>query len=519
LKKFRVKSIFFFTPVVTGTDLSSFPTIQARLTTWFQKERVMSRHNTRTTGSSKFVEQEKLRAELADLGRAIEQMPLSKQISSREFELLAQKCNRLRLGFKVRPAQFRSTDKIDTCDSTLRHSWGNTRFEFCDADPLDKVQSVEFSEAGCDIGIPLESPENPGPRFSAPIWIKDLVLFREFGHKLLADRTVSHPSLADFEKSKTEVDLKLLWAYYVDHQSFSEIFEKYSRPENEIHFVSAADAKDCEQAMEIAAERNGTFVAQDEDDHQNCVFDYANQAWRKVTARKICGNKFRVEFHVADGDSYYLDQKLDPKKSTLPLQLYLKDLVTQGYELMAVVPPTESDRKTAREAREAERAAAHERDQYGSGHDPKVLESQAAAQDRLGNPAWAEQKAHSQLRAVENRPRKAAAAREKAIATKGMSSAETERWDSQRGEVVYAEFMLSQRPNDPERRKELADAKATLAAMSRQSVTAAKLEPKQELVVCSPAVRHERLRLTLLETLASIVAGSVRQGPPQLCLG
>ena len=482
----------------------------------------MSRTITPTKDLSKKATEEKLRAERVVLERAIEQMPLSEQISSPEFELLTQKCNRLRLGFKVRPAQFRSTDKIDTCDSTLRHSWGNTRFEFCDTDPLDKVQSVEFSEAGCDIGIPLESPENPGPRFSTPTWVKDMNLFRKFGHKLLADRTATHPNLADFEKSKTEVDLKIVWAYLIDHQSFSEIFEKYRRPENEIYFVSAADAKDCEQAMEIAAERNGTFVAQDDDDDdQNCVFDYASQAWHKVTARKICGNKFRVEFHVADGDSYYLDQKLDPKKSTLPLQRYLKDLVTQGYELMGAEPPTESDRKTAREAREAEQATAHERDQYGNGHDPKVLESQAASQDRLGNPAWAEQKAHRQLGAVENRLRKGAAAREKAIATKGMSSAEIERWGNQRGEFVYAEFMLSQRPNDPERRKELADAKATLAAMSRQSPIVAEPEPdpKRELVVCSPAIRHERLRLTLLETLASMVAGSVRQGPPQLCLG
>jgi len=488
----------------------------------------MTRTITPTKDLSKKATEEKLRAQMVDLERAVERLPLSKQICSREFELLTQKCNQLRLGFEVRPAQFRGiniSDKIDSCDSTLRHEWGNTRFEFCDADPLDKAQSTEFGEAGYDIGIPTGSPENPGPRFSAPTWVKDKNLFREFGRKLLADRTVAHPSLADFEKTKTEVDLKVLWAYYVDHQSFSEIFEKYSRPENDVYFVSAAEAKDCEQAMEIAAERNGTFVAQDDDD-QNCVFDYASHSWRKVTARKICGEKFRVEFHVVGEDSYYLDQKLDPKQSTLPLQRYLKDLVTQGYELTGTKPPTESDRKAAREARKAEQAAAQERDQYGNGHDPKVLESQAASQDRLGNPAWAEQKAHRQLGAVENRMRKAVAAPEKAIATKAMSSAEIERWGSQRGEVVYAEFMLSQCPNDPERRKELADAKAALAAMSRQSPVAAapkpaapKPDPKQELVVCSPAVRHERLRLTLLESLASMVAGSVRQGPPQLCLG
>jgi hypothetical protein len=483
----------------------------------------MSRNNTRTKNPSTKSAEEKLRAEMAELERAIERLPLSKQIRSHEFELLTQKCNQLRLGFEVRPAQFRGiniSDKIDSCDSTLRHEWGNTRFEFCDADPLDKAQSVEVCEAGYDIGIPTGSPENPGPRFSTPRWIKDTNLFREFGHKLLADRTVSHPSLADFEKSKTEVDLKILWAYYLDHQSFSEIFEKYSRPENEVYFVSAADAKDCEQAMEIAAERNGTFVAQDDDDDdQNSVFDYASHSWRKVTARKICGEKFRVEFHVVGEDSYYLDQKLDPKQSTLPLQRYLKDLVTQGYELTGTEPPTESDRESAREARKAERAAAQERDQYGNGHDPKVLESQASSGDRLGNPAWAEQTAYRQLAAVERRLAKAVAAPVKAIATKGMSPAEIERWNSQRGEVVYAEFMLRQRPNDPECRKELADAKAKLVAMSRQSPIVAEPDRKQELVVCSPAVRHERLRLTLLESLAAMVAGSPRQGPPQLCLG
>jgi hypothetical protein len=484
-------------------------------------ERVMPRNNTRTTTPNKFVVEEKLRAEIADLEKAVERLPLSKQIGSREFELLTQKCNQLKLGFKVRPTQFlgiMSADKIDSCDSTLRHEWGNTRFDFCDADPCDKAQSTEFGEAGFDIGIPTGSPEHPGPRFSAPTWVKNKNLFRKFGRKLLADRTAAHPSLADFEKAKTEVDLKILWAYYVDHQSFSEIFEKYSRPENELCFVSAADAKDCEQAMEIAAERNGTFVAQDDDD-QNTVFDYASHTWRKVTARKISGNRFRVEFHVADEDGYFLDQKLDPKKSTLPLQRYLKDLVTRGYELLETAPPKEADRAAAREAREAEQDTARERDQYGNGHDPRVLESEAASGDRLGNPAWAEQKAYGQLAAVENRVRRSLAARERAIATKGMSPAEIERWENQRGEVVYCTYMFNQRPDDPQRLRELVQAKITLAEMSRQSpVVAAAPKPDPNPELEPSAVRHERLRLTILGSLVPLFAGGVQQ-VPQSCPG
>jgi hypothetical protein len=131
LKKFRVKSIFF-APVVTGMDFGPFPNQKrsrprrkdGRFDDRVAKERAMTRTNTRSKNSSAKSAEEKLRAELADLARAIEQMPLSKQICSREFELLTQKCNQLRLGFEVRPAQFRGinvSDKIDSCDSTLRH--------------------------------------------------------------------------------------------------------------------------------------------------------------------------------------------------------------------------------------------------------------------------------------------------------------------------------------------------------------------------------------------------------------
>src|ERR1700693_544791 len=104
----------------------------------------MTRTITPTKDLSKKATEEKLRAEMADLERAIERLPLSKQTRSHEFELLTQKCNRLKPSLKIHPSQFESPSKIDSCDSTLRHAWGDTRFDFYDIDPLDKTESAGF---------------------------------------------------------------------------------------------------------------------------------------------------------------------------------------------------------------------------------------------------------------------------------------------------------------------------------------------------------------------------------------
>jgi hypothetical protein len=479
----------------------------------------MSGKITRTTKS---VEQ-KLRREIADLQRRIDQIPLRRQLRSPEFAALTAAWNQLHPNDTVTPKTYLNRFRLNREDSTLASDYGRVPFE-----PADDVFEEEvgpedlelISRGGYLFGAIAESPEDAGVRFNAPQWVRDIKMFREFGRALLRVRLAKHPTLAEFEKSRSELDCLVLWSYFVDRASYTELYEKYRRPASEFWEVRAEDADSIQGALEFAAEKNGTIALFSKEEGHS-VRDSITGKWHKAMVRNL-GKTFRVEVHLAVEDKFYLPEKLDPSKTIRPLQQYVANLVEEGYELLKIAKPANADREVARQKREAENDSVISRAQYGV----KGASSDVNAHRTVKDPVNPVREAYGQLVAAENEIKKAIEDEQRQTATQGMTPAEVKLFDWRHGNLVYAEFLASINPNDPKRVEAVARAKAKLVAMSHPQapvvMTLTKAEP-----VASPAARpkpeapavptvsHEILRLSLVCFLAGLVQGRQSNPPRQ----
>lgn len=461
----------------------------------------------RTKNLSTKSAEKKLRADITDLQRRIDQIPLHKQLRSPEFAALTAAWNKLHPSDPVTPKNYLNRFRLNREDSCLQADYGRAPFEPADDifEPTDAEDEL-ISRGGYRFGCIAESPEDAGVRFNTPPWVRDIKMFREFGRALLSVRLAKHPTLAEFEKSRSELDCLALWSYFVDRASYTELYEKYRRPANELWEVRAEDADSIQGALEFAAEKNGTIALFSKEDGHS-VRDSITGKWYKATVRNL-GKTFRVEVHLAVEDKFYLPEKLDPSKSVRPLQQYVATLVEEGYELLKIEKPANADREVARQKREAENDSVISRAQYGA----KGASSDVNAHRTVKDPVNPVREAYGQLVATENELKKAIEDEARQTATQGMTPAEVRLWDWRRGNVVYAEFLASINPNDPKRIEAVGRAKAKIVAMSRP------LGVKPEPGISSSAVRHERLRLDLLGALASLVARRAGQGPRQLGL-
>lgn len=461
----------------------------------------MSGKITRTTGPTKYVEQQKLRAEIKQLEKAVDKLLPAEQSDSPELAELSGKLGRLH---KNRTLFWNSyaSDRILREDATLQSRYGQQAFE-----PAEGFLDTELTEAaalGWYVCVLTGTPEHPGLRFHTPVWVKDWDLFAKFGRRLASARKKEFPTLAEFQQSKSETDVAILWDYYVDHISFQEIFAKYSRSETDdaygVYDVRVEDAKDSiAGAIEFSAQKNGTYSS-DEGNDCYTFFDQVKRGFRKVTARKINDKLFRVDFRVQSDDRYFLPEKLDPSKkdSTRPLQEYIADLVDQGYLLLKIAKPTDSDRKVARLQREAEQEQVIARAQLSGGTDPKVWESAPADQSSKLSPERLIKIECGRIAAFEKRLEVEAETK----ATAALDPFQLWRHEQERGEKAYQKLLAATKVTE-------AVAKATCLW---QLPVELKPEPEPEPMVTpapaqAPAVRHEVLRMSILLLLAAMVQG------------
>ena len=319
--------------------------------------------------------------------------------------------------------------RINREGSILRRSWISSPTagpaDVTSGDPNRVIASLEADgcQGGFSYGQLAESPERDGIRFHAPKWISDIDLFGKYSQRLLKDRTKRFPSLAKFQKSKTEVDTQILWSYFVDHAGYEDIYATFSRKKVAAETygvcdIGTGDAKSLEEAVELAAKRNGTFSVYDQDTNS---FTYLDQTaapgpklLKTIKARKINAEIYRVKFNLDDDNQYYLSEKLDPSKrgSIRPMQLYIEDLVNEGYALMKMARPTDDDRRAARAVRKAAEKAQVARAQLGKGTNPKIFDSwdngdeELFAVKRGRSQAATEHMEHKRLAAQEARFRR-----------------------------------------------------------------------------------------------------------------
>lgn len=279
--------------------------------------------------------------------------------------------------------------RINRADTTLRNSWYHTPIAVpADddwSDPDRDVGSVESdgSRGGFQYGYLNESPERPGPRFHTPTWVSNIRLFRKYGCALLKSRVKKFPSLADFQRVKSEVDVAILWEYFLDHASYQEIFDKFGCNQNPAYGVcevSTSEAASVGDAIELAAKRNGTFAFFDESKDCYVFMDQTVEplkAFRRVVGRKVNAKIFRVNFDCDSEEKYRLAAKLDPQKcgSTRRMQRYIFDLIDEGYRLLKIAKPDEANRIASRKRRQAEEESGITRAQYGAGTNPKQYEN------------------------------------------------------------------------------------------------------------------------------------------------
>jgi hypothetical protein len=294
------------------------------------------------------------------------------------------------------------TDLISSKDKTLRSSWAQTAFIVTDGEVTEETPEADGSRGGWGYGVLEGTPSSVGPRFNTPSWVTAGGL-RRFARKLFRSRrpkfnTVEErdqmKDLCKFLEEKSAIESKTLFDYFVDQQSYQQIWEKYSRPNPEFYFVGVADAKDSIQgALEFAAEKNNSFIGYD--DHGDVVgpeeskdlpavwYDERDDSFRSVSAKKMNGDFFRVEIRMDIDDHYYLQEELNPagKKGTRPLQGYIESLVRQGYKLLKKSKPTKADRQAAKQEREAARETEVARAQYGS----KCADSDPEADSKGGH--------------------------------------------------------------------------------------------------------------------------------------
>lgn len=341
--------------------------------------------------------------------------------------------------------------RINRADSTLRHGWVvSSNSGPADISSDNGIGSIETDGVqGFSYGVLAEAPDKDGPRFNAPQWVTDIKLFRSFGRALLEARTKKFPTMDEFQGSKCEVDIQVLWAYFVDHASYEEVFERFCKGKGETYGtvnISTSDAKNVEQAVKLAAERSGTTSFYDD---ETSSFMYLDQtatpgpkAFKRITARKVNTEIYRVNFRLDDGDQYYLPEKLDPSKNngdTRRLQRYIDDLVNEGYALLGLAKPNEADRELAREERRAEEESQIARAQYGRGTDPDQYVTQKEAAKYLYKPSQA---------TTEHLENKRVAALGNSIRTKIMdemsanfSPAQLRAWQRHTGETAYQNLL------------------------------------------------------------------------------
>jgi hypothetical protein len=282
-----------------------------------------------------------------------------------------------------------------------------------------------------------------------------------FGQRLLRNYKKENPTLANFVKSKAVAQTQILFDYFIEHLEYAELYDKYRQPKNDIYDVSTKDAKTVQEAIEYSAEKNGTFSAFEKGGNvpwdlgggvtklvTPSWFDYVEHKFKIVTARKVNAEIFRVELHNDVEDAYYLPEKLDPskKESTRPLQKYIADLVDEGYALLKISKPTEADRKSARQAREASEQQVIARAQLGSGTNPSQYEHTATLSDQSYRPSQARalHSEYGRLLAWENKLRDEAEAK----ATAGLNSYQKWLREQDRGEQAYQKLLAATKVAD-----------------------------------------------------------------------
>jgi hypothetical protein len=479
----------------------------------------MTRINTYTSGPAKYVAQQKLRAEIKQLEKVVRRIPASRQSDSPELSELAHKLTRLH-GFR----KHHESDQIDREDSTLQGSWLHNPVAPADSDWTDSERDLGAVESdGCrdgwNYGVLAEAPEKPGPRFHTPSWVRDRNQLCRFGQRLLRVYKKEHPTLADFVKSKAEVESRILFDYFVDHLEYDELYNKHRKPQNDIYDVSTKDAKSIQEAIEYAAEKNGTFAAFEEGGNvlwvleggettkvTPCWFDYAENKFKDVSARKLNAEIFRVELHNEAQDAYYLHDELDPvkKASTRPLQRYIEALVNEGYKIMKIAKPTEADRVAARKTREAGEQREIARAKLGTGVNP----NQWAHSDTISDESQDQTQAtllhieYKRLASLEDRIKAEDAAKE----TQGLDAFQLWRREQARGEQAYQELMASTKTAE------------AVARLSRPWQPPA--DPESEPAVIPmpipapalPAAGHEILLMSIQVLLAAMGQGPVGEG-------
>ena len=360
----------------------------------------MTRTNTRTTGLAKYEAQERLRAEIKILEKTVASTHLQNSHEQAEaWEQLAYKWSQLQPKAKI--SGKRDSNRISREDATVRASWSNpssfdvnTSEGWTDSGPnTDEADAMDARRGGGCTGGLGEAPEDQGPRFNTPRFVLDHGSFSRYCERLFTKRKKEHPTLVEFERSKSAVDTQILWTYFMDRASYEEIFDEFGRvAENDaygVYDISTKDANPVAEAIEVAAKRSGTFSCFDEDDNCYTFCDQVNGRFRKVTGRKVNAEIFRVDFRVLnEDDKYYLPAKLDPskKESIRPLQRYIDDLVQEGRALMNLAKPTKAERKAESLRREAEKEAVYARNQIGGGQDPKLWENGSARYASRAHP-------------------------------------------------------------------------------------------------------------------------------------
>lgn len=402
----------------------------------------------------------------------------------------------------ARPLRRRQSDRINREDATLRGSWlhnpSNTPADQDWSDPDRDLGGIESD--GCrgswSYGELAEAPEKPGPRFHTPVWVRDRDLRYKFGERLLRMYTKNHPTLKKYIRSKAATETQILFDYFVDHLEYAELYDKHRKPTTEVYDVSTKDAKTLQEAIEFAAEKNGTFAAFSEDGNTPWVidgktakvtpswFDNVEHRFKVVSARKVNAETFRVELHNEVDEQYYLPEKLVPsEKSARLLQRYIADLVTVGYSLMKIAKRTESDRKAARLAREEEEEREIARVKLGKGVNPHQWAHSNTISDesRSLTPAMILHIEYKRLAALEARLKREGSPKE----AKDLD-----------GENAYREFL------------KLTKVDEAVARFSRPWQPAVvESAPAARKLYVAPAVRHEQFRSSLLELLAGVVKG------------
>jgi hypothetical protein len=475
----------------------------------------MTRKNTRTaeltTRLSTKLTKPEVRAEIKKREALLLKMTPAQQYASPEYAEICWLTTRL---YGTKSGNHFESDRIDRADATLRGSWTGAGVDVpVDTDWSDEERDTTTVESdGCrngwGYGQVSESPEDQGPRFNTPKFVLYYDDYNRYRDRLFKKRKKEHPTLVEFARFKAGVDSQILRTYFLDRASYEEIFEEFGRvAENDpygVYDVSTKDAATVEEAVEFAAQKNGTWSCVNEDEDCCTFFDKVNNRFRTAVGRKINDKLFRVDFRIQnEDDKYYLPEKLDPSKkgSVRPLQRYVEALVEEGRELMNQAKPTKPERKAASLKREADKEWVIARNQLGAGTNPGQWEhtSTLPDQSRKLTQGAALQEEYGKLSATENKFRYI----DEAKATKDLDPYQLWKMEQDRGNKAFDELMmlvkgagarnLSSPPAEP--------------CQPHQTQPPVVPEPAAQSPRQAPAVEHEALRIRLLALLACMAQG------------